>query len=175
MRKKLVLVTALLFLGALSLSAKPINVFGGAGVAFSDVEGLFFDVGAEMQLANNLWGQILFDYYLNPMGVDIPGINDSMYGVNLYGVYKRPMDNKMNLFAKAGAHITTLKASVNVMGINVAATDTNFGLGAGAGIEYKFSGNLFAYAGGTIKFLFAEGDTATWFKIYGGIGFKVGE
>lgn len=175
MRKKLLVVTALFLFGALSLSARPINIFGGAGIAFSDVEGLFFDVGAEMKLSSNFWAQILFDYYLNPTGLDIPGVDDSMYGINLYGVYKYKMTNQMNLFAKAGAHVTTLRASAQVMGITVAVTDTNFGLGAGAGIEIKVGSNMFVLAGGTIKFLFAEGDTATWFKLYGGFGFQVGK
>lgn len=174
MRKTLVFVTILVFICALSLSAAPINVFANAGIAFSDIEGLFFDVGAEMQLSGPIWGQVSFDYYLNPMD-DVEGIDSSVYGINLYGVYKKEMNDKMNIFGKAGVHLTTAKVSGTFMGIDFSASDTDFGIGGGAGIEYKLADKMFLLAGATMKMLFAEGDTANWFKIYGGFCYQVGK
>ena len=82
MKKVLVLVTALLLVGVVSLSAKPINVFVNGGMAFSDFEGAFIDLGAEMQIKGNIWGQVLIDSYLSPSGVDLPaGADESAVGI----------------------------------------------------------------------------------------------
>ncbi len=170
MKKKMIFFTIVLFIATLSLSAAPINIFGNVGMAFSDFEGLFFDVGAEMQLADNFWAQVLFDYYLNPSGEDLAeGVDDSAYGINLYGVYKFGGSDTMNFFAKAGVHYTTYEIGFFGLGIS----ESKFGVAGGAGVEFKMGNNMALVFGGTYKTLFAE-DTLGWFKIYGGINFKVG-
>jgi len=172
MRKTLVFVTVLLFLGVISVSAAPINIFGNIGIAMSDFEGLFMDIGAEMQLSGPIWGQVVFDYYFNPSGENLPaGVSESAYGGFLYGVYKYAMNPKTNMFVKAGIGYTTYELSI--LGISISASD--FGLGAGAGFELKFGPKLAVLAGGTFKILFEEGESLNIFKIYGGLSYQVGK
>jgi opacity protein-like surface antigen len=172
MKKTLVLVTVVLFIGAFSLSATPINIFGNFGIAMSDFEGMFMDIGAEMQLSGPLWGQVVFDYYFNPSGADMPaGVTDSAYGGFLYGVYKNTMNDTMTLFAKAGVGYTTYEISFLGIGISASA----FGIGGGAGIEYKVGPKMAILAGGTFKALFDEGETLNIFKIYAGLSYQVGK
>jgi hypothetical protein len=172
MKKTLVLVAALLFFGVFSMSAAPINIFGNVGVAMSDFEGMFIDVGGEMQLSGPIWGQVVFDYYLNPSGVTMPaGMSDSAYGGFLYGVYKYGMNPKSNFFVKAGVGYTTYE--INFLGFGISASA--FGIGGGAGIEYKIGPKMAVLAGGTFKMLFDEGETLNIFKIYGGFSYQIGK
>jgi opacity protein-like surface antigen len=177
MKRILLCITLVMFLGVIttSLSAgdKKINLFGNVGIATSDVEGLFVDVGAELQFTNNIYGQLLFDYYFNPTGEDIEGVNDSAYGFNLYGVYKFSSSSALNLFVKAGVHYTTIKASAEAYGISVSVSDSDFGIGGGLGIEYSLSEKMALLLGGTVKVIFSEGETGTWFKFYGGFNFQL--
>ena len=178
MKRILVSLTVVIFLATMttSLSAsdkKEINLFGNIGLAASDIEGLFFDVGAELQLSRNLYAQFLFDYYFNPSGEDIEGVNDSAYGFNLYGVYKTSFHRPLRFFVKAGVHYTTVKLGIAFEGITISAESSDFGIGGGAGLEYSMSDNIALVLGSTVKFIFWEGDTGTWFKFYGGVSFTI--
>ena len=103
MKRILACITVLVVLSAMSTSLYAVNLFGNVGLAASDLDGLFFDVGVEVKITNNFYGQVLFDYYFSPTGEDIEGLDDSAYGFNLYGVYKFTGSGPLNLFAKAGA------------------------------------------------------------------------
>jgi len=178
MKRILVCMTVLMFFAAIttSLSAsdkKEINLFGNIGLAASDVEGFFFDVGAELQLSNSLYAQFLFDYYFNPSGEDLEGVNDSAYGFNLYGVYKSSRDSSLRFFAKAGVHYTTIKVGASYEGISISAESSDFGIGGGIGLEFGMGESIALVLGGTAKLIFTEGDTGTWFKFYGGVNFTV--
>ena len=178
MKRILVSLTVIMFLAAMTTSLgasdkKEINLFGNIGLAASDIEGLFFDVGAELQLANNFYAQFLFDYYFNPTGEDIEGVDDSAYGFNLYGVYKTSGESNLRFFAKAGVHYTTVKASASYEGISISAESSDFGIGGGVGLEYKMGESVALVLGTTGKLIFSEGDTGTWFKFYGGVNFTV--
>jgi opacity protein-like surface antigen len=152
---------------------KEINVFGNLGMAFSDLEGLNLEVGGEMQFSDSIFGQLSIDYYLNPMGdAAVDGVDASAYGINLYGVYKTNSSDTLNYFAKAGAHYTTVKASADVWGVNFTATDSNFGIAGGAGIEYALSEKMDLVVGGLVKVVFAD-ETGTWFNVFAGINFQV--
>jgi len=173
MKKILSCVTVLVVLAAMSTSLCAVNIFGNVGLATSDVEGLFVDIGAELKLSNNFYGQVLFDYYFSPIGEDIPGLDDSAYGFNLYGVYKFTGSESLNLFAKAGVHYTTVKMSASTGGVTFSAESSDFGIGGGLGIEYSMSENVALVLGATAKLIFSEGDTGNWFKFYGGVNFRL--
>ena len=173
MKKILVCVTVLIVLAALSTSLNAINLFGNVGFAASDLEGLFFDIGAELKLTNNFYGQVLFDYYFSPSGEDIEGLDDSAYGFNLYGVYKFTGSGPLNLFAKAGVHYTTVKISAAANGASISAESSDFGIGGGLGVEYSLSENVALVLGATLKLIFSEGETGDWYKFYGGVNFRL--
>jgi opacity protein-like surface antigen len=173
MKKILACVTVLVVLAAVSTSLHAVNLFGNVGLAASDLDGLFFDVGAEVKITNNFYGQVLFDYYFNPAKEDIAGLDDSAYGFNLYGVYKFTGSGPLNLFAKAGVHYTIIKMSVSGGGISISAESKDFGIGGGLGVEYSLSEQVALVLGATAKLIFFEGDTGNWFKFYGGINFRL--
>ena len=173
MKKILACVTVLVVVSAMSTSLYAFNLFGNVGLATSDLEGLFVDVGAEVKLSNNFYGQVLFDYYFNPTGEDIEGLDDSAYGFNLYGVYKFTGSGPLNLFAKAGVHYTTIKMSASGGGVTVSAESSDFGLAGGLGVEYALSEQAALVLGATAKLIFTEGETGNWFKFYGGINFRL--
>ncbi len=177
MKKTLLCLSMVMFLvvfsTSLSAEKKAINLFGNVGVAAADFEGMFFDVGAELQLSENIYGQLLFDYYLNPTGLDLEGVDDSAYGINLYGVYKFKSSGNLNLFVKAGIHYTTVEATAEVWGVQVTAESSDFGIGGGLGLEYSLSEKMALVFGATGKLIFSEGDTGNWFKFYGGLNFRL--
>ena len=172
MKKILVWVTVLIVLAAMSTSLCAINIFGNIGLASSDLEGLFVDIGAEFKFSNNFYGQVLFDYYFNPATL-VVGVDDSAYGFNLYGVYKFTGSGSLNLFAKGGVHYTTIKMSASAGGISVSAESSDFGIGGGLGVEYSLSENVALVLGATAKLIFTEGETGDWYKFYGGVNFRL--
>jgi outer membrane protein W len=156
---------------------RQINLFGGIGFAVSDYEGLVLDIGTEFQITHAFFAQFSIDYYTNPLGADVDtslgAVDFSVVGFNLYGVYKVSPSERLNLFAKAGIHYTTLKASATVDGfLDVSETDSDFGAAGGIGIQYFFNYRLGIVFGGTGKLLFA-GDTLNWFKIYSGVIYRI--
>jgi hypothetical protein len=177
MKKIVLYVTVLMLFMVMSTSLaagdKKINLLGNLGLATSDFEGLFFDVGAEFQFTNNLFAQLLFDYYFNPAGEDIPGIDDSAYGFNLYGVYKFSSSSKLNLFAKAGVHYTTVKLSADLGGMTGSIEESDFGIGGGLGVELSLGEKVALVFGSTVKLLFSDEENLTWYKFYGGINFTI--
>jgi len=156
---------------------KKLNLFGGVGIAASDFEGMVVLVGIEKQLSDKFYAQLMFDYYLNPSGEDIEGMDDSAYGVNLYGVYKHPLSENFHVFIKGGINYTTYKVSVEAGGITISGTDGYFGIGGGAGFEYGLNDKIALILGATAKTLFTSEDDAfekpLWFKIYGAVSFRL--
>jgi hypothetical protein len=176
MKKVCVALVSLLLLTVLSYSAGTKSVyepktvfFGDVGLAVSDVEGLFLDAGLQYGLSKNLFGEFMVDYYLKPWGSDADG---SAFGLNLNGVYKYNLNQSLNLFAKAGVNFTFSKATNDDFGQTISVTSNDFGLNFGGGIEYLLSETMGIRLGGTCKLLFAEDETATWFKFYGGFLYR---
>jgi opacity protein-like surface antigen len=130
-------------------------VFGDVGLAVSDFKGLFIDAGIQYGLSENLFGEFLFDFYLDPAGKhgDV-----NAYGFNLNGVYKHPLQDNLNLFGKAGVNLTMVSGGGG----------SDFGLNAGGGVEYKLSDNMGIRGGATFKLIFSEGESGNFFKFYGG-------
>lgn len=176
MKKVCIMLTFLFLFSILSFSAlkKPVYepktvVFGDLGFAVSDIEGLFLDAGLQYGLSKNLFAEFMVDYYLKPWGSDADG---NAFGLNLNGVYKYNLQENLNLFAKAGVNFTFSKASDEVLGQTYSVTSNDFGLNFGGGIEYLLSESMGIRAGGTFKLIFAEGETASWFKFYGGFLYR---
>lgn len=166
----LMLFTVLSFSASQKSAYEPkTTVFGDLGFAASDVEGLFMDAGLQYGLSKNLFAEFLVDYYLKPWGSDADG---SAFGLNLNGVYKFNLQESLNFFTKAGVNFTFSKATSDIYGQTYSVTSNDFGLNAGCGIEYLLSEAMGVRLGVTYKLLFTEGETATWFKIYGGFLYR---
>jgi hypothetical protein len=157
----LMLLTSFGFSAAKKYAPAPkMVVFGDLGLAVSDFKGLFLDAGIQYGLNKNLFGEFLFDFYLDPAG----SLGDvSAYGFNINGVYKYPLQDSLNLFGKAGVNLTMVSGGGG----------SNFGINAGGGIEYLLSDTMGIRAGATFKMSFESGETATWFKFYGGFLYKL--
>jgi len=156
------LVTAGGFSAVKQSAAKPeMLVFGDVGLAVSDFEGLFFDAGFQYGFTPKLFAEALFEYYFSPAG---SGVDSSAWGLNLNGVYKHELSEGMKLFAKAG--VCLIHTSVTFMGFS--AGNSDIGFNAGGGLEYALNDTMGLRGGATMKISFAEGDTATFFKLYAG-------
>jgi hypothetical protein len=168
MKKFMIILLSLLVLTSFGFSAakkyveKPkMAVFGDLGLAVSDFKGLFFDAGLQYGLSENLFAEFLFDFYLDPAG----DLGDATaYGFNLNGVYKFPLQDKLNFFAKAGVNLTVATAGGN--------SDSAFGVNAGGGVEYALADNMGLRGGATFKLSFDQGETSSWFKFYGGFFYR---
>ncbi len=171
----IVLVVLVTVVFAFNLSAdggKKYNLFLSSGVSTSDVDGPFAEIGIQARvLKSGFFGELSAEYYFSPAGEDSNFVDWTVYGFNLAGVYKFKISDGFNLFAKAGVHATTIKADVDFPTVGQASvTDSDFGLLAGAGLEYLLGESLGIHAGVTLKYLIGE-DTSTWYKLYGGIGY----
>jgi hypothetical protein len=150
------LLTSLGFSAGKKYAEKPkMQVFGDLGLAVSDFKGLFLDAGFQYGLSEKLFGEFLFDFYLDPAGKHGDLV---AYGFNLNGVYKHPLQDALNLFGKAGVSLTMYSEGGG----------SDFGLNAGGGVEYSLADNMGIRAGATFKLAFGEGETGSWFKFYGG-------
>jgi len=143
---------------------KPMIVFGDIGLSVSDFKGLFLDAGIQKKLKDKIFGEFLLEYYFAPNG---SAVDSYALGFNLNGVYKHELKDAITLFGKAGISLIYSHASVNVMGFSASASDTNFGLNAGGGLEYALNEKMGLRGGVTLKLAFAD-KTGTWFKFYGG-------
>lgn len=181
MRKLMVLTVLAAFLAicttpAAAQSEREFNVLGGLGFASSDFKGLVFDIGAELQVSQNLYVQALFDMYPEPFDEDELGVTDvdySAYGLTLYGVFKVTASDKLKFFIKGGLNFTSVKASGQVFGVSATSSETDLGLGGGIGAEYSVNDKFSVLLGGSTKYIFDEYENASWFKIYVGVLFKV--
>jgi len=173
----MVAVILILTLGTgLKAEDKELNLMANLGFAFSDVEGLFFDLGVEKEIKNNLFALLYLDYYLNPTGENFGayGVDASLtlMGVNLGAAYKKRLNEKIKWFLRAGVLLAFSKATISYLGFSVSETASDFGVSAGGGIEYEFQKNLAFVAGVAISMIFSDG-TGTWFKLFAGVNYKL--
>ena len=113
--------------------------------------------GFQYGFTPKLFAEALFEYYFGPAG---SGIDSSAWGLNLNGVYKHGLSDGLSLFGKAG--ICLIHTSVYSYG------NSDIGFNAGGGVEYALNDSMGLRGGATVKISFAEGDTATFFKLYAG-------
>ncbi len=181
----MVAVVLVLSLGTgLKAEDKELNLLANLGFAFSDVEGLFLDLGVEKQFKQNLFALLYLDYYFNPTGLNESGslygvgydVSLTLMGINLAAAYKRELNEKIKWFVRAGVllALSRLKVTGSYMGVSLSdsTSATDFGLSAGGGIEYILQKKLALVAGVAISMIFSDG-TGTWFKIFAGINYKL--
>jgi opacity protein-like surface antigen len=160
----------------LSAQDKELNVFGNLGFAFSDVEGLFLNAGVEKQMTDNIFVQFFVDYYFDPSGENFSGYgvdaSVTLTCINFFAAYKKEMGDKLKLFVNAGPLLALSKVTASAYGFSISDSTTDFGIGAGAGIEYSLQEKLSLVAGAALNVVFSD-ETGTWFKLFGGINYKL--
>jgi hypothetical protein len=183
--KKVIIITvlfAVVLLNPVPSAGAEINIFGGVGFAFSDVEGVLIELGAEMRLTKGFYMQLMVDtylddrarssyYYLGDGYIGSPiTIGTRPYGINFFGVYKVPISRNWKVFGKAGIH-----AAFNLSNVYRGYYDfygyydyyyyyddsgpekNGVGTAFGIGIEHRLTKKLSLLVGGTFKMLFDEG------------------
>jgi len=181
----ILLVVMILSLGmSLNADDKELNVMAGLGLSFSDLEGLSLDLGVEKQFTENLYAMFFLSYYFDPTGFNTGG---SYYGVNydvsvtltalnFAAVYKRAINEKLKWFARAGLllALSRVKVTGSYMGISLSESEsaTDFGLAAALGVEYLIQTKIAIVLGAAIDTILGDG-SATWFKIFAGINYKL--
>lgn len=146
---------------------KKINLFANPGLATGEFEGKFFDLGVEMGLYRNIYGQFLFDYYLRPISWRRKNGNLA-YGFNFYIVYKLLKFNKVNFFIKGGLHYTFEQHPLPWSG--EIFKERYLGTGTGSGMEVTLSNRLALVLGVTAK-QGKLGYTSRWVKFYCGLSY----
>lgn len=171
-----VLITVMvLFANAVPLSAddgRGLSVFGGFGFALNDFKGFCLVLGTEIQINEKFYAQFLLDYYPSAGEKSVEGAGNSVYGINLYGVFKQPISERLKLFAKAGVHYTVMEGASYFWGMYFTEAQSKFGVGAGFGAEYDLNEKLSLLLGATVKLIFAD-ETGTWIKIYSGVSYHL--
>lgn len=146
-----------------------INIFSNLGIAQWELDGMFFDVGLEIQLNRHIYGQFLYDYYQNPVSWGDKKDN-SASGYNLYVVYKQARTNRLSLFIKGGIHYSNYRFAGPNSGIIF--KDSYLGFGTGAGIEASLSKKLALLLGVTVK-TGTGWEHDSWVKCYFGLNFRL--
>ncbi len=145
--------------------------FGHLGLAFSDFEGLYLDIGVEKAFSEKLSGQVFADYYANPVDLSdlYEDFSTSAYGIGLYGKYSISNTEKLGFYVRGGLHLTFLAMNYDWFGEEIELdSETKFGLGGGAGFEYALNDALKLQLDGTIRTLFGDG-SLTFFVISAGV------
>jgi len=145
--------------------------FAHLGLAFSDFEGLYLDIGVEKAFTEKLSAQVFLDYYPNPvdLGDFYEDFSTSAYGIGVYGKYNLFDSDKLGFYARGGLHLTFLTMNYDWFGEEIElASETKLGLGGGAGFEYTLSDNMKLLVDGTVRTLFGD-EALTFFVISAGV------
>lgn len=179
----------------ISAAGKQINIIGGVGFAFADVEGAMIELGVELQMVKGFFLQLTGASYLDDQGrgawddyiVYYGGmlhspmrITSRPYSLDLYSVYKLRVSRKLKVFGKAGVHAAFYIRSYwddfyNYSGPREDGVGTAFGIG----MEHLLTERLAIVVGGTYKMLFdggstpAPGHNTRWFKLYIALNYNV--
>lgn len=148
-----------------------LEYFAHLGFAFSDFEGLYLDIGVEKSFSHKLSAQAFLDYYAKPVDLSdlYADFSTSAYGIGVYGKYKIIQSDKLGVYARGGLHLTFLAMNYDWFGEEIElASETKFGLGGGAGIEYFLSDNLRLLVDGTLRTLFGD-EALSFFVVSAGI------
>lgn len=65
MKRSILLGLLVLFIVPLSAAGNQINVLGGVGFAFTDIEGVVLELGVELRLSAGFYVQLTADTYLD--------------------------------------------------------------------------------------------------------------
>jgi hypothetical protein len=139
---------------------------------------LLLALAGQVRISENFFGECLFAYYPDPRPGDKYSYNDDGYEIELNGVWKLAITEKVNPFVKFGlsyAWINYNNAYLEMYYPNAGREKSKYaGLNAGAGIEYNLSEKLLLRLGGTLTLVpfENEGSFSTWLKFFAGLGFR---
>lgn len=164
MKKFVLTLVTLALLSTLAVAApsddgKQMKLFADLGLAFSDYEGLFAGVGFQYGFTSKLFAEAAFTYYFNPDGT---ALDFSSWIIDLDGVYKHELSEKLNLFGKAGLSLIHTSVDLGWLG---SGSESDIGFNLGGGVEYALTEKMDLRGGASVVF----GDGMTFFKVYGGV------
>lgn len=179
----------------LSAVGKQINVVGGVGFAFSDIEGTMIELGVELQMVSDFYLQLTAGSYLDDRSRGGWGgyigyyggtlyaplqISSRPYSLDLYGVYKLRVSKETRIFGKAGVHAAFYLQSFwdDYYGYSGPQKD-GVGTAFGIGMEHMLTERLAVMVGVTYKMLFDGGslpgaeNNTRWFMLSLGLNYNV--
>ncbi|MCP4220994.1 MAG: outer membrane beta-barrel protein [bacterium] len=208
-RTGLLLILALTAVMFLPVSARDnsINVIGTVGVATGFDEPTV-DIGVELEFSTGIFLQFMVNTHFgdsNPFYNDhyygssyyrtsnryyesysIVDLGNTLYGLNLYGVGKLKLSERLKVFGKAGVNITFYASQFVYDYIEPEDEKNGFGFGLGGGLQYKLTDKLSITVGGVYKQLFekelyyyqgeatpALSERISWTKFFGGLSYKL--
>jgi len=171
----------------LSAAAKQINITGGVGFAFSDIEGAMIELGVELQMVKGFFLQLTAGSYLDDQSggggwdnyilyyggaLHTPmRITARPYSLDLYSVFKLPVSRQMKVFGKAGVHAAFYLQSYwdDYFGYS-GPREEGVGTALGLGMEHLLTERLAITVGVTYKVIF---DKARWYTLSLGLNYNV--
>ncbi len=182
--KKVILFLVILQFGALSVLAVsggiPVGdgdrhrffIMGGTGYASSNPKGGLLEAGVEIRLFGNIHARLLFNNYFGRNVMKDNITVKHMNAVNLYAVYKLRVSETVNFRLKAGGHYTSVKATIDALGLTFDTSMSDIGFCGGPGFSMQLSNRFYIYIEAEVKHLLLE-DPWTWVNGQVGVMYRL--
>jgi len=122
-----------------------------------------------------LGAEIVYNNYGYPSELDVPDIDESYTIMQMAGTLKYSLgpDGK-GPYLKAIAGFYKFEAEYSEDDVTMSFSETEFGLGAGGGVQFKGDGNMGGFIEATFHNVMTEGDATQFLNLKGGIIFFMG-
>ena len=156
--------------------ARGVTIYGGGGAAFSDYEGVVLNLGIDLKFAGRFSAQLVMDFLLDPAPEleDATDTNINIVGTSLFGVYRFSSSRNFNVFIRGGLHLSTFRVKSTFQGVSIRATESDFGVAGGLGLEFAVSQRMGIILGGDVKYIFDSIADVTYYNVYGGVSYRFG-
>jgi opacity protein-like surface antigen len=141
------------------------NAYIDLGGAAIDFKGFFMQVGCQLALTPEFYGEVVTEMYLNPNDYSS---DSAIYSLDLNGVYKFSLGGGLKFYMLGGVSLTWAEA----YGYYTTYTsDIQFGLNAGAGVEIALSREFALRIGSMYKVIFDAGGSLNVVNFFGGLSY----
>ncbi|MCP5049934.1 MAG: hypothetical protein GY940_22395 [bacterium] len=107
----------------------------------------------EVRLFGNFHARLVLDHYFAGNKFQDNAIVKHVYSTSLFAIYKMRMSEFIDFRIKAGAYYARVKANVTALGLTFDTSMADIGFGAGAGLAFQLSNEIYLYGETTVKYL----------------------
>jgi opacity protein-like surface antigen len=142
------------------------NAYVDMGAASSDFKGFYMAAGFQVAFTPELFGEIVSELYFDPAN---SSVSNAAYSFDFDCVYKFNLGSGLKLYLQGGVSLTW--AEVYDYDATF-ASDVQFGLNAGAGLEIPIAPQFALRLGSMYKAIFDEGATLNVVTFFGGLSYS---
>ncbi len=150
-------------------------IIAGGGYTFNRIEGLNYEVGAEVRLFRSIHLRLTWDYYDNAYNFvkDSTHVNNAA-GINLYIVPKIRLSNTAKFYFQFGAMYSRVSSTIvaDVAGSPYTFSEYAYGGIGGIGFQFQVSNRWYLYFSGCAKYV-KTSDPWAWFRAGAGLMFRI--